>query len=481
MNARSHLPLYAGIICALITFFVSAPPRTAQADIGWPPLNPSGSSLEPPEGANTNVRMVSEEVTLTVEAHQRPVTPGSEESPAYWMRGLVEAEFQMRNLGSVDEAFDVWFPLAASMRYPGMLPYTPENIVQDFKVWVDGLPTATKQVIAPDLSDPKQDSTWARFPMTFPAGKDVIVHVNYTVFPSGRRPFGGFEYILQTGAGWKDTIGEALITVYLPDTVTSENLSQSGRSVEGLPLAPNPSGYTIENNTIRWRLTDFEPTAQDNIFVDVLEPERYRELVRARARVQASPNSADTQLQMAQAAQNAVMVVKSVGNHGGGAKVAEEANAAFRRALELAPNRSEIYIQYAKWLMRTSGWTSLMFDGTCPAELCDVVRRGLLAFPTNPDLTEIDQEIRTMQEDYAYNAMLQAQTQTATAQTVMPSPTPTSPSPTRTPIQLTVTAAPTEAAASQGPGGLCPGAALPLATLALVGISIWRKNRPTGL
>ena len=420
MKSRRYFRICVAVVCALIIFWNAVPQSIAYADIGWPPLNPSGASLGIQAGGYTSVRMVSEEVNLTIEAYQRPVPTGMEASPAYWMRGLVEAQFWMRNLGDAQEAFDVWFPLAASVRYPGMLPVIfPENTVQDFKVWIDGLPVNTEQVKAPDLSDPQQESSWARFPMTFPAGQDVVVHVNYTIYPSGRRPFGGFEYILQTGAGWKDTIGQATISVYLPDTVTPENVSLAGKSVEGLPIAPQPAGYTTENNVIRWQFTDLEPTAEDNIFVDVLEPGRYRSLLQARAGALNTPDSADAQLALANAIQNAVMVVKTVGQHGGGKNLAEGANNAYRRSLELAPKRAEIYSQYANWLLRTGGWISLMRDGTCPPELCDLVSRGLEAFPNNPELIKIDEKIRMMQEDHSSSATQAALNQKTTAQVVL--------------------------------------------------------------
>ncbi len=417
------------------------------------------------------------------------------------MRGLVEASFTMRNLGSAEEAFDVWFPLAASVRYPGMLPLISKTTVQDFKVWVDGLPTDTEQVKAPDVSDPQVESDWARFPITFPAGQDVIVHVNYTIYPSGRRPFGGFEYILQTGAGWKDTIGQAVVTVYLPDTVTPENVSQSGTSVEGLPLAPQPAGYTIQNNTIRWQFTDLEPTAEDNIFVDVLEPGRYRSLVQARANAQNTPDSVDVQLELAAAIQNAVFVVKGLGHHGGGKNLGEQANVAYRRALELAPQRAEIYSQYARWMMSTGGWVSLMRDGICLPELCDVVRRGLEISPNDPDLLELDAEIRMLQEEaapYATQAALDrtataeaaaagaAATQTAYAQATQTASTQATRQaeanlPTATPLPSPtpgVTVQPTlPASAPQEPAGVCQAALQPLAILSIVLLPAWLRRR----
>jgi hypothetical protein len=436
--------------------------------------------------------MLEEEVNLTIEPFERPVPENWQESPAYHMRALVEAVFTMQNLGETDESFDVWFPLSASVRYPGLLAYMPDNVVQDFQVWVDGMPIATEQVQAPDLSDPTQESAWARFPMSFPAGQQVVVRVNYTLYPSGRRPFGGFEYILQTGAGWKDTIGKAVINVYLPDTVTAENVSLSGNSIEGLPIAPQPAGYSIENNVIRWELTDLEPTEQDNIFVDVLEPTRYRELVQARSLADDHPDSADAQLALAEASKNALMIVKTVGQHGGGAALAEQANAAYRRALELAPQRAETYVDFSQWLMSSGGMILLMRDATCLPELCDLVERGLKLFPENTELNDLDEMIHNLQSEaapYATQAALdqsataesasqqatrQALSATASAAAQQPTAAPATPTPA-TSLAPAVTATPT--ALAQDQPGIAQGTWLLLVLLAVIVLFIWLRGR----
>lgn len=505
MKAITRLRLCTAAVLMLAAAGMTLPRSTAQADIGWPPLSPGGSSLEAPEGADTNVRMVSEEVNLTVEAFERPVPRNKEDSPAYHMRALVEAVFQMRNLGTAEEAFDVWFPLAASLRYPGMLPFWPDNIVSDFKVWVDGEPTAFEQVQAPDVGNPEQQSTWARFAMRFPAGQDVTVRVNYTLYPSGRRPFGGFEYILQTGAGWKDTIGRVVINVYLPDTVTPENVSLSGKSIEGLPIAPQPEGYSIENNVIHWELTDLEPGEQDNVYVDVLEPERYRELVRARAQAAQQPNSADAQVALARASINAVLVVKSVGQHGGGRELGEQINAAYRRALELDP-RADIYLEYIQWLKRSSG-ASLFTIGVCPEELCAVVAQALQAHPDNAELAAIDAEIKRLQaqnapyatqyaidrtataEIAASQAAQQARSSTATAEAAGAQATQAALSATGTAQSVQATAAraaelaaptATPAPPAQTPGGISPAVWVPVAVIAVLFlfIGLYQKSNP---
>ena len=65
---------------------------------------------------------------------------------------------------------------------------------------------------------------WAHFPVTFPPGQDVSIVVEYTVV--GYRTGSSiteYFYVLQTGAGWKDTIGKAQIIVRLPYDITPMN------------------------------------------------------------------------------------------------------------------------------------------------------------------------------------------------------------------------------------------------------------------
>lgn len=112
MNRRHYLRICMGMIIALILSNTVPSSGTVHADIGWPPLNPAGSSVEPPQDVNTNVRMESEAVDMTVEAYRRSPSPAGEEDPGNYMRAKVEAVFHMRNLDTKDESFDVWFPLA---------------------------------------------------------------------------------------------------------------------------------------------------------------------------------------------------------------------------------------------------------------------------------------------------------------------------------------------------------------------------------
>ena len=505
----SHLPVSRIIVAAFIIIILARqPPQAARADVGLPPVSPSGSSLSPEGQPQTNVRMVAEEVNLTVEPYERPVPPDQiGDFPGYWMRVQVDAQFVMRNLGDAPEAFDVWFPLAATTRYPDFLLYetsrSPESIIQDFRVHVDGQPVQTEQVMGPALNLPEGESPWATFPVEFPPGQAVLIRVRYTLYPGGRHPFGDIEYILQTGAGWRDTIGEATIIAHLPDPVTPESVSQGSTDIFGDPLAPQPAGYVVEGETITWHFTNLEPGPQDNIRLNVLEPQRYARLLQARRKVeQANPDNpaqaAAAHLEQARASREAVLIIKGVMRNGGGPVLADEASAAYRRTLELNPDQPAVYSEYANWLMIvTRAWMRMETEGTCPPEVCELVQRGLEKYPQDAALQDLDrmfQDSLTMHQTevaYATQDALATGTQqaqeTQTALETQAGRATKTPKPTPTPVPDTATVPPTAAQAEITPGaspqpspaavtatapaggsGACPGGAIPLALAGLL-------------
>ena len=161
------------------------------------------------------------------------------------MRGKVTAEFWLKNLGSKDEVFDVWFPLAASFSNPSFLQDINNDQIKDFKVWIDNKPGKNlTRVQAPALGMTGRQSAWAKWPMKFKAGEEVTVRVTYTVYPGGRRPFADIEYILQTGAGWNGTIGKAVIQIVLPYAISQQNVTYGDFELQrwGL-LQKNQTGW----------------------------------------------------------------------------------------------------------------------------------------------------------------------------------------------------------------------------------------------
>ncbi|HLY28631.1 MAG TPA: hypothetical protein VKQ72_19950 [Aggregatilineales bacterium] len=356
------------------------PLTTLRAD-GAPPPYPQGSSIGPT--VPTQVRMVSETVTITVHPLSG-ITPATapDADPIgvqNWMNATVEATFTLRNLGREDEAFAVWFPLTDSEDAADQ-----KLTIGDFAAWVNrqsatittqpphaSRPTpqpaqtatasATASATANPTGTPAVDLTccsalepdwynyvpWATWPVTFPVGKDVLIRVTYTQSPRGFRPSGDFTYILQTSAGWKDTLGDGTVTLKLPYPVSFENVGVVGW-LDGYD-------YQISGDQITWHFTDLKPTALKNISICVIEPDIWTATQNARRAVEKSPDSVATWFQYALAEQRLSQQ---------GADGSYDCDSApndleldvtsilSSRMNQLAPaDRQNLYVKYTNWLL----------------------------------------------------------------------------------------------------------------------------------
>src|SRR5207249_10117868 len=95
----------------------------------------------------------------------------------------------------------------------------------NFNATVGGQPVATTVI---STTNPQGGDAppipWAAFDVTFPTGQDLHLGMTYTITPTGYLPEARFAYVLETGAGWRDTIGSADIVVRLPYAASDENV-----------------------------------------------------------------------------------------------------------------------------------------------------------------------------------------------------------------------------------------------------------------
>ena len=78
-----------------------------------------------------------------------------------------------------------------------------------------------QSITIPTVEEPHPTITipcWESFPVSFPVGNDVVIEVTYTTEPyHGADASYSYAYILETGVGWKDTIGQQLRELVLED------------------------------------------------------------------------------------------------------------------------------------------------------------------------------------------------------------------------------------------------------------------------
>ena len=308
------------LVCSLVLMGVILSflqPSLVRADVGVRPILPGGSGIEP--GEETPIQMAAEVVTMTVREATKADNDivelnarwyGYDYQPIWYMAVAdVEADFTMRNPTAEDISLIAWFPLASSLESVSW-ELNPGEIVprlKDFQVSVDEepIPYETSELSNPKGTD-KPPLPWASFPVTFPAGKDTLIHVSYTVPLSmaAKDPAVALYYIFQTGAGWAGPIGQAELIVNLPYPASGETMADISHFAlpyggVGQKSSGVPEGAVLKDNQARWTWKNFEPGPEDDFAVWLLMPAKWRQIDEERTAVKARPNDGQAWLELA--------------------------------------------------------------------------------------------------------------------------------------------------------------------------------------
>ncbi len=325
------------LIAALLAFF----PAAVQADIA-PPGSPSGANPLP-EGETTQVRMLSEVVTIDVSAT----------SKASYGQANVTATFNMQNLGAAEEKMQVRFPLNNTLEGNEGYPFYPT--VQNFSVWVDGAPVtaSTRQEtveypgVQPGAGTPSVLTVpvWASFPVTFPAGKTVTVQVTYTVFghESSAPAYQAYDYILVTGAAWYDTIGRADVVLRYPVEVNPKIYYS---------YYPNP--YQLTGQEVRYHFENLEPTY--NLTFHVLAPALWQKILSEQEHLGDKPKDGEAWGRLGKAYKEAILERRGYREDQPGKEMYVLSEQAYRQAVTLLPKDADWHYGYADLLCGKAQW-----------------------------------------------------------------------------------------------------------------------------
>jgi len=320
MNIRSRksiVVLISGFIMLniLLGLLISNPVR---ADVGVRPILPGGSNIQPED--ETPIQMADEVIMMDV----RPATEADNaiiqlNPEAYglqfqplWYNYIseVQANFTMNNPTTEDVSLTAWFPLASALENLSWEINPDETVprIASFHVLVAGKPIeyAVSELPNPKGAD-KPALPWASFPVTFPAGKETDIQVNY-LLPLQTSVKGSelaLYYIFQTGAGWAGPIRQAELVLNLPYPASAETVTRMDPGNLNLPYfnsnpaANLPMDGVMEGNQARWTWTDFEPGPLDDFSIWLVDPGMYQQLETARVAVQASPEDGQAWLELA--------------------------------------------------------------------------------------------------------------------------------------------------------------------------------------
>ena len=261
-----------GLALVLVLILGARQTHFAQANAA-PPETAAGAGLAPGT-ATTFVQMTAEEVNLTL-------SPDG-------LQALVEGTYWLRNQGNSPETMTVRFPLAYLTDEGNAWPPCPE--ITGLQVWVDDRPVRWERIEStPTGFCHRETAPWAGFEVTFPPAQDVKVRVRYTQQAWGQRLFWVLTYIVETGAGWYDTIGTGSVSVTFPYPATPEHILLNGHVGYG----HTTPGAVLEGRTMRWTFQNLEPGPQDNFWVLYVDPRRWQDVLAARERVTKEPQNGD--------------------------------------------------------------------------------------------------------------------------------------------------------------------------------------------
>ena len=199
------------------------------------PLHAIGSTMVPDPAVLPDIRMAAEQVDITLYPHL----------------ATIEATFDFDNEGPPTE-FEVGFPRHGS---PGMFKSMDAEL-NDFGAYVEGHGDCA---VSDHRCEHETYPLWKSWRQHFPRGKSRVV-VRYWVWLCGYRGLSRcpLTYVLRTGRFWKGVIGEAVVRVHgsaqVPLTAVREV------TPDGWELSP-------DQQTLTWRLRDFEPTRDIGLLI----------------------------------------------------------------------------------------------------------------------------------------------------------------------------------------------------------------------
>ncbi len=222
--------------------------------------------------------------------------------------------------------------------------------IKGIQVRVNEKPVATSRITSPSPNTWDKNAppiSWAAFNVSFPPGRKVNIIVQYNLQPTGYFPVAEFVYILETGAGWFDSIGSADLILTLPYEVNSQNLVYGDYNT-------TPGGQA-DGQQITWHYENLEPTRDDNLRLDLVAPEVWMNLLQARQSVQANSSDANAWQTLAQAAGDAALDASGKGwlrSDPGGEALALESMRAYEQILALRPKNASLWVGYENLMLR---------------------------------------------------------------------------------------------------------------------------------
>ena len=373
---RLKILFVIGIICP---FLLPIPVRADIAPPDWPP----GANLAP-DSENTQVRMVSERVVIDL---TKKIPEGN------LGEAKVTASFKMLNLGDAIETMFARFPLTFLYGFSSSSSEYPE--IKDVSIAVAGEPVDWRRVELPVVGNESISIPWAEFGITFPPGEEVPVEVTYTSRPVGEYPFVAYRYVLETGQGWKGSIGTAEIIVSIPYEANFQNVIID----ETTGWSRTSPGAILEGNQVIWHLEDFEPTREDNIEISLVMPNAWKQVLEERSRLAENPEDGEAWGRLGKLYKESSYLRSWFRKDAGGQELYALSVDAYEKALDLLPKDALWHAGLADLLWKHAYWD--VFQPGSPN--LDEMQRAVEEIKMAYDLKPEDQQILAILDEMTYS------------------------------------------------------------------------------
>jgi hypothetical protein len=215
----------------ILSLFITVLCTTVYCDIAPSRISARGIGAR----YNTEVRMVSEQVLVTLTLDS----------------SFVHCYFRLHNEGKA-ESMEIGFP------YMDTRPYSPE-IYAPISIYQNG-----KEISEVNLASSNNDAedltpkTWYWWKTKFDGNEYMDIEVVYSLPYCQEKNglYSSFEYLLSTGAGWKDRIDDAEVIV------TFKNFDKN------LILRSYPSNAILSDDKMVWKFRNIEPDETNDISIN---------------------------------------------------------------------------------------------------------------------------------------------------------------------------------------------------------------------
>lgn len=198
--------------------------------------------------------------------------------------------------------------------------------------------------------------------------------------------------MLETGAGWKGSIGSAEIIVNLPYEANHQNVIIN----ETTGWSQTTPGAILEGNHVIWHFEDFEPTMENNIEISVVMPNVWRKVLEERARVADHPEDGEAWGRLGKLYKESSYLRSWFREDDGGKELYFLSIEACEKALELLPEDALWHVGFADLLWKHAYWDVFQPGSPNLDEIQRAVEEIKIAYdlkPENPQVLKFLDEI----------------------------------------------------------------------------------------